>query len=521
MNALEQELFAELNALVADLGKDGGLISPSVYDTAQLLRLYPPPEGVEPGLDWLISQQKADGGWGDPAVPTARDVPTLAAILTIFTYRKDRTSRQIVNAGLEFLEQQAEQWADTHVDALPTACEVVLPYLLKEAQVAGLQIDQRPYERLFHFRDKKLHHVHKKPLKAGTAPTYSWEALDLEIESSLLDGSGGVGHSPAATAAWLKQALEVPSLQKYIPIAERYLSDAGRSTLVDIPGVVPHTFPIIGFELAYSLYALHITGLIDHPNLAESVNRQGNELYQILKNGFGVSYGNYFVPDLDTTSTAVVALRSLEYPVEPDYIRQFQNNEHFYTFPHELNPSVLSNAHAIYALNQCGDRQTETEKFLIDRQLPNGNWRADKWHTSQRYTALEVMLALLNANCDFDLRSLASLFVNDKLTTDSWNLAERPTSIETVYGFLALWKLNNIGALSEAEVEQFRGKFNAILEHNHHSDEDSARYWLGKELYSAYRVDEVYALCAKLLAISLLDTSHEQGLSIQAEAHNY
>jgi len=71
MSCMDLQL-AELQSLMADLGKAGGLISPSIYDTAQVLRLYPPPEGPEPTLDWLLQQQQADGGWGDPSVSYAR-----------------------------------------------------------------------------------------------------------------------------------------------------------------------------------------------------------------------------------------------------------------------------------------------------------------------------------------------------------------------------------------------------------------------------------------------------------------
>ena len=77
MSQLIEALFADLRTLIADLGKDGGLISPSVYDTAQVLRFCPPKEGVEPALEWILGQQQPDGGWGNPAVPLSRTVPTL------------------------------------------------------------------------------------------------------------------------------------------------------------------------------------------------------------------------------------------------------------------------------------------------------------------------------------------------------------------------------------------------------------------------------------------------------------
>ena len=87
MNRMIDVLLTDLQCQIADLGKDGGLIGPSVYDTAQVLRLMPPREGVGPALSWLTEQQHPDGGWGDPSVPRARDVPTLAAVLAIHKKR--------------------------------------------------------------------------------------------------------------------------------------------------------------------------------------------------------------------------------------------------------------------------------------------------------------------------------------------------------------------------------------------------------------------------------------------------
>lgn len=79
-----EDLIVNLHMLIANLGKGGGLISPSVYDTAQTLRFYPPASELKPALDWLIGQQRADGGWGDPSMPQTRDAPTLASILALY-----------------------------------------------------------------------------------------------------------------------------------------------------------------------------------------------------------------------------------------------------------------------------------------------------------------------------------------------------------------------------------------------------------------------------------------------------
>ena len=72
-------LLTDLRRTVADLGKDGGLISPSIYDTAQALRLAPPPEGPWPGLAWLLEQQRA-GGDVDPDIMVEIERPHVIQI---------------------------------------------------------------------------------------------------------------------------------------------------------------------------------------------------------------------------------------------------------------------------------------------------------------------------------------------------------------------------------------------------------------------------------------------------------
>jgi halimadienyl-diphosphate synthase len=125
-------LLTELRTLIANLGKGGGCISPSIYDTAQVLRLYPPQEDRQAALAWLRAQQQPDGGWGSPAAPYTRDVPTLAAVLAMHTYSQDQKARAAIDAGLTFLRRQAEQWTELPIDALPIAAEMILPYLLEE-----------------------------------------------------------------------------------------------------------------------------------------------------------------------------------------------------------------------------------------------------------------------------------------------------------------------------------------------------------------------------------------------------
>jgi len=75
----------------------------------------------------------------------ARDLPTLAALLTLHLYAISAHDRKIIQSGLAFLWQHAPVWAGPLPDALPIAIELLLPRLLEEAQAAGLDVPRAPY----------------------------------------------------------------------------------------------------------------------------------------------------------------------------------------------------------------------------------------------------------------------------------------------------------------------------------------------------------------------------------------
>lgn len=495
MSVREMQL-AELQSLVADLGKDGGLVSPSIYDTAQVIRLYPPKEGAQPALQWLLDQQQADGGWGEPEAPYARDVPTLAAILALHTYPQDRQSRSAIDAGLTFLEQQAPQWAEMPIDALPIATEMILPYLIEEANRLGVSLNRKPYSVLYQLRDHKCRYISAKPLQGGSPPTYSWEALGRPAHSIEPDRSGGIGHSPAATAAWLQQAEQHPDLAATCVTVRPYLEKAAAATGVGIPGVVPNVWPITGFELSYSLHALFVSNL--HSLLADTLELQVDTLANIMQKGGGISFGEYFTPDVDATGIATAILQTTAYPISPADILKFKQNGHFYTFHQELNPSILANAHALYGLAYTAERYQAAEAFLLQRQCADGRWFPDKWHTSWIYTTLEVILALSQLNYHAEVEQALDALLSAQKSDGGWGSHTHATQVETSYVIVVLTMLKRHAMLNE------RGK-NA-LRHGHQWLSDSYQshtsshepLWLGKELYRPYRVDRVYELCALL-----------------------
>lgn len=501
MNYYIDTLLTELRTLIADLGKGGGSVSPSVYDTAQVLRLYPP-EDRAPAFAWLLAQQQADGGWGSPETPYARDVPTLAAILALKTAHQDPHTKAVIDAGLTFLQQQAPKWAELPIDALPIATEMVLPYLIEEANAAGLTISPTPYERLYQLRKYKSRQIAKIPLRAGTPPTHSWEALGKDVHSLLPDHSGGIGHSPAATAAWLRQAEEHRELAAPCKTARQYLAKAVTATGLDIPGVVPSVWPITGFELVYAPYALLVTNLLQQPALQAVVGPLMDELWVVMKRGHGVSFGEYFTPDGDDTGLGLAVLQATARPVDPTVLLQFKNGDHFCTFHHEINPSVFANAHALYGLAYAGERCSTAEHFLLKQQGADGRWLADKLHTSWLYTTLEVVLTLSHLGYQREVRKAAEALSRHQKADGGWGSGQNATWVETSYAVITLSTLDQRGLLNEAARHALQRGYQWLSHTYRPHTLPTEKFWVGKELYTPYRVDRIYGLSA-LLAVTL------------------
>ncbi len=267
-------LLTDLRHTINDLGHDGALTSPSIYDTAQVARLAPPEEGVWPALHWLIAQQHEDGGWGDPSLPRTRDLPTLAAILALHTYATRADAREAARTGLAFLHRQAIHWSGDLPEDLTAGIELLLPRLLEEANALGLVVACEPYATLIALGGRRRRIMAQLKPQAGTTAFYSWDAWGSEPHPGLIDGVGSVGHSPAATAYWLHLAGSRPELGDAAAVARDYLRRASAAAAVNISGVVPTCWPTPHFERVFSLHALYLAGLLDMPALADVVEPQ-------------------------------------------------------------------------------------------------------------------------------------------------------------------------------------------------------------------------------------------------------
>lgn len=508
MPSTPEWFIAQLKTDIQELGAQGGVLTPSVYDTAQVLR-YAPPEDPRPTVSWLLRQQRPDGGWGSELIPLARHIPTLAAVLALRGASDTPESRRAVEGGIEFFRRNVEAWAFEGLppDDIPVASELILPRLLDEAAAVGIELPHAPFQSLSTLGTRRRGLIARMKHRAGTAPIHSFEAWGTEPDENVLDGSKGVGNSPAATAHWLRlrraaTAAGVREQPDQVRGAEVFLRAAAEATGTGVPGVVPTVWPIVHYEQSWSLLALFSTGLLDHPGLRDVIRPQLDALHRAVRpEGYGMS--EFFVCDGDITSTCLAMLKDAGYAVEGGLLRRYQLADgQFITYAHEMQPSVTTTAHGVMALAILGQDVSRQVRWLAEKRGADGLWRMDKWHASWLYSTSQVMLALCRAGATDVVRPAVDALLQAQHAEGGWGMPSEPSLLETAYAVHALRALRGHG-LFRPEVKQALQRasrwMGAQLER---VPEQHEMMWTGKELYRPFRLDRVFERSA-MLALQL------------------
>ncbi|XYH92776.1 prenyltransferase/squalene oxidase repeat-containing protein [Sorangium sp. So ce1128] len=488
-----------LRRLITDIGQGGGLVSPSVYDTAVALMFDSFPYARESIIAWLLEQQRSDGGWGLSSVPRARDLPTVAAIVALHPYRDAVPRvRRACEGALEFLRNQAEHWGTSLPDDIPVGLELLMPRLLDEASSMGLDVDSGPYRALFALGERRRALIGKARPAAGSAAAHSWEGWGSGCSRELIDASGGVGHSPAATAAWLYTSRDQAGLADARAAAHDYLLQASKSTQVGIPGVVPTVWPINRFEQAWVLYSLRVLGLLDHPGLGDVVRPQLLDLDAALRpEGMGMS--DAFTHDGDITSTAIATLGKLGTPHAIGTLRRFERDGMFITYANELQPSLTTNAHAIHALACHGEDASKPARYLLERQRPDGRWVGDKWHSSWIYATTQVILALLHEGQMSAVKAGTEALLRAQREDGGWGAGCVSTAAETAYAVLAICAVQRDREHESMTRAAWRRGYSWLVANDHIDGDQENLRWIGKELYCPVRVDRAWILGSLLV----------------------
>ncbi|WP_091670967.1 prenyltransferase/squalene oxidase repeat-containing protein [Amycolatopsis marina] len=392
-----------------------GDFSPSIYETARLVALTPSLRGHRRRLRFLLDQQRPDGSWGGPEgyslIPTLSAIDALLAVLQHENSNRDRGTGDVAGAlgrGLHWLRGHLEPGAGT---ALPdtVAVEMLAPGLVS---AINLRLDQlaalapvgvevgwgaarlRPPPES---NEALLDRVRVAVLDGRSLPVkllHSLEVLGADTRDATVPvaESGGVGCSPAATAAWLGD----DRVRQGHP-SVRYLEEVQEPH----SGAVPVAAPLGLFERAWILGTLGSTGIT---KLAPE------SLLDSLRNGLGeagAAGGDGLPPDADDTAAALHALALHGEARAADPLWTYWTEEgggHVSCFPGERTPSTSTNAHALQAFATSAEpadvdvqRRGVAIRSIVDwlreQQTREGYW-TDKWHASPYYATVCCTVAL-------------------------------------------------------------------------------------------------------------------------------
>lgn len=502
-------LWTDALRLMENLGNDGGLMSGSIYDTAQVLRYFPP-SNKRPAIDWLLEAQEDDGGWTTPEAPRARYMPTLATLLALHISEDARNSTlNAMNKGLQFLARnQDRDWTVLGND-LPGGVELILPRLVHEAREAGLPIQEAPYEGLERLGNHRRGLIRRLGRLAGTTATHVWEGWAEGPDEHLVDGSDTVGHSPAASALWWSLAGSAPDLHRTREQVATGLRRAAAATTADVPGVICSCWPITHFERAFSLYPFLLAGCLSPVGLANcpvpfqsAVHAQLGMLRSAMTSD-GLGFSDWFLPDGDDTAVAIAVLAGAGHPVNCAVMSKFksESDEHFCAWIGEIQSSPTVTAHGIHALSLAnGDWSLKKYcDYLLRSRLPNGLWLGEKWNVSPIYTTSQVAIALFAAGAIRDGLSICSSLAAIQQLDGGWGMHES-TSEETAYAILALLIARRTKTPSNEFTTALDRARQWMCAHYNPSGRNGAPLWLGKETYRPMRISRAFELAA-LIAV--------------------
>ncbi|WP_432981203.1 prenyltransferase [Dactylosporangium sp. CA-233914] len=508
----------EADALVDEVATtQWGCISPSVYETGRLVSIAPWLVDHAARVAFLRAAQRPDGGWGQPGGYAL--APTLSAseALLASARRGDATAAEPAGQGLDRLMTWLAGATPLRAAELPDtpAIELIVPALIDLVNSHLDTLAARPIAGLDRFTgvrlsapsgmdDLTLRSI-RAALNAG-APVPDKLLHALEVVGPIAGNQpvrpaaiGGVGASPAATAAWLTNHPAAPTAT-----ALGYLEAITRHH----GGPAPSVIPIAPFERAWVLSLLIGAGF--------PLGRTDRLVAALAAplGPAGIAGGDGLPLDADTTSVTLLTLAQLGAAQPLDSLSAFETDTHWCTWPGERTPSTTTNAHVLEAFGhhvathggaQARNRTVvgKLTEWLCGQQRPDGSW-LDKWHSSPYYATFCCVAALhrygrLAGGAAADpvgvLRRAIRWIVDTQGVDGAWG-RWHGTVEETAY---AVQTLLLTAALDETGAHAAAVDGLAYLTAAHGRQPDPA-LWHDKDLYAPPRIVRAAVLAAFRLA---------------------
>lgn len=495
--SLGQQLLDEMSA------DPYGDFSPSLYETARIVALAPTLAGHEGRIRYLLDEQHDDGSWGAPYDYAL--LPTLSATDALLAQARRTRATAVAVAARKGLHALFTRLAAGRAVTLPdtVAVEILVPHLVAEINAQLAALEEKPLPGLdFSPCGARL------PCPPGTCPELLgrlretvasgrglpeklWHSLEVVGPAArraafASPGEFGLGCSPAATAAWFG-TVTAPR-QAGVRYLEALQARHG--------GPVPVAAPLDNFERAWVLATFTDVGL------PVSVPAGLVDGLRAACGSSGVAGGAGLPPDADDTSTALHALANLGAAQPIDVLWEFQEDDHFSTYPEERTPSVSTNAHVLQAFVTHPARTERIERamlrlvsWLCGQQHADGSW-TDKWHASPYYATVCCVAALTCCGESTPAVRKAIRWVLDNQREDgSWGHWEG-TREETAYAVQIL--LRGTGGRPDPAAERAAARGCARL-----LGEDLTRtppLWHDKDLYTPARIVRAETIAALHLA---------------------
>jgi halimadienyl-diphosphate synthase len=473
-------------------------MSQSAYDTAWVARISNQNAREEPlfpaAYDWLLQDQRPDGSWGAEIVfAHDRVVSTLAALLTLATsgYRRQE-SEMAARRAIVYLNRERLNLRDDPAETV--GFELILPELIRQAQLLGLSLPYEDWAFIEEIKADKLGRIPPIAIYGGPTPLshsleYLGDRLAAPLVSRAQSANGSYGGSPSASAYVAMHTRDAQALQ--------YLE---RLTSLEAFPAFTYLHPFENFERAWVLDAL------------KPLSAELPEVQPILDSlraawtPMGMAWSKECeIPDADDTAAAL-SLFPADGPNSTDVLALYETPDWFQTFVFERNPSVTTNAHVLFAIKQYGasaERRrmiVKTVQYLEQSSIGQQYWY-DKWHASPYYASCCCICALSGVSIE-RARQAVQWVLSEQHEDGSWG-ASGGTKEETAWAIRALAEVSVKDPVARALSLEALDRGTTYL-WERFGDLQYQALWIGKSLYTPHHIVRAAVIGALARAMAIL-----------------